>query len=56
MTDYTESERIVAVNVEIPLYGSDIHVDRMRERLQSTLVMHFPDVKITDIETKEQAM
>lgn len=56
MTDYTESERVVSVQVDIPLYGSDIHVDKMRERLQSMLAMNFPGVKITDTQTKENTV
>ena len=53
MTDYTETERVVRVQVEVPLYGSDVHVNGLRERLQRMLELNFEGVKITHIDNEE---
>lgn len=48
--DYTEKERLVSVQVQIPLYGNEQHVEKMRARLDGLIGLHFQDATITDID------
>lgn len=49
-TDYTERERIVRVEIEIPIYGSEVHLDTLRDRLKSVVGIKFPEARITDLD------
>jgi hypothetical protein len=48
--DYTERERVVRVEIEIPLFGSEHHVGVMRDRLRSAIALKFPGARVTDID------
>lgn len=50
--DFTERERVVRAAIEIPLYGSDMHVDTMRDRLRSAIALRFPGAKVIDLDSK----
>jgi hypothetical protein len=46
----SEQERIARYEIEIPVYGTEEHVRKTGERLQSIVALHFQNPKITNIE------
>lgn len=50
--DYEEKERVVHVEVRLQTFGSQVHVDRLRERLNDVLKMNFFEVEVTDVEVE----
>lgn len=50
-TDFTERERVVHVEVEIPLFGNDMHVEALRDRLRQSIALKFPGARVTDVDS-----
>lgn len=49
--DYSEKERVVHLEVEIPLYGNDLHVDALRDRVRRDIALRFPGATVTDVDS-----
>ncbi len=54
MTDFEEKERKTKLEITIPTYGSDVHVEVLADRVQSVLNQKFPNAELKRYLDEEQ--